>query len=75
MRIRHIVVGSAMNFKSIINLSDAVTLFMAVPNLFALFILSNVVVKEVKRYCKKYDVGLFKVDNIVGATDETDIVE
>ena len=54
-----IVVGSAMNFKSIINLSDAVTLFMAVPNLFALFILSNVVVKEVKRYCKKYDVGLF----------------
>ena len=70
-----IVVGSAMNFKSIINLSDAVTLFMAVPNLFALFILSNVVVKEVKRYCKKYNVGLFKVDNIVGATDETDIVE
>lgn len=54
-----IVIGSAMNFKSIINLSDAVTLFMAVPNLFALFILSNVVVKEVKRYCKKYDVGLF----------------
>ena len=54
-----IIIGSAMNFKSIINLSDAVTLFMAVPNLFALFILSNVVVKEVKRYCKKYDVGLF----------------
>ena len=54
-----IVIGSAMNFKSIINLSDAVTLFMAVPNLFVLFILSNVVVKEVKRYCKKYDVGLF----------------
>lgn len=70
-----IIIGSAMNFKSIINLSDAVTLFMAVPNLFALFVLSNVVVKELKRYCKKYNVGLFKVDNVIEATDETNVVE
>lgn len=55
-----IIIGSAMNFKSIINLSDAVTLFMAVPNLFAVLILSNVVIKELKRYCKRYSVGLFK---------------
>ena len=55
-----IVVGSAMNFKSIINLSDAFTLFLAVPNLFAVFILSEVVIKDLKRYCKKYNVGLFK---------------
>lgn len=49
-----------MNFKSIINLSDAFTLFLAVPNLFAVFILSDVVIKDLKRYCKKYNVGLFK---------------
>ncbi len=55
-----IVIGSAMNFKSIINLSDAFTLFLAVPNLIAVFILSDVVIKELKRYCRRYNVGLFK---------------
>ena len=56
-----IVIGSAMNFKSIINLSDAFTLFLAVPNLIAVFILSNVIMKELKRYCKKYNVGIYKI--------------
>ena len=55
-----IIAGSAMNFKSIINLSDGVTLFLAVPNLIAVFALSGVVIKETKRYCKRYNVGLFK---------------
>lgn len=52
-----IIAGSAMNFKSIINLSDAVTLFLAVPNLIAVFALSGVVIKELKRYCERYNVG------------------
>ena len=52
-----IIAGSAMNFQSIINLSDAVTLFLAVPNLIAVFALSNVVVKELKRYSERYEVG------------------
>ncbi len=52
-----IIAGSAMNFKSIINLSDAVTLFLAVPNLIAVFSLSNIVIKELKRYCKKYNIN------------------
>ena len=51
-----IIIGSAMNFQSIINLSDAVTLFLAVPNLIAVFTLSGVVIKEVKRYSEKYNV-------------------
>ena len=55
-----IIAGSAMNFKSIINLSDGVTLFLAVPNLIAVFALSNIVIKETKRYCKKYNVGIYK---------------
>ena len=46
-----------MNFKSIINLSDAVTLFLAVPNLIAVFALSGVIMKELKRYCDRYKVG------------------
>ena len=46
-----------MNFQSIINLSDAVTLFLAVPNLIAVFMLSNIVIKELKRYSDKYSVG------------------
>ena len=52
-----IIAGSAMNFQSIINLSDAVTLFLAVPNLIAVFTLSGVVIKELKRYCERYGVG------------------
>jgi AGCS family alanine or glycine:cation symporter len=52
-----IIAGSAMNFQSIINLSDAVTLFLAVPNLIAVFMLSGVVIKELKRYCERYQVG------------------
>ena len=46
-----------MNFRSIINLSDAVTLFLAVPNLIAVYALSGIVVKELKRYCERYEVG------------------
>lgn len=52
-----IIAGSAMNFQSIINLSDAVTLFLAVPNLIAVFALSGIVIKELKRYCERYNVG------------------
>lgn len=55
-----IIIGSAMNFKSIINLSDAFTLFLAVPNLIAVFLLSNVVMKELKRYCERYNIGIYK---------------
>ena len=52
-----IIAGSAMNFQSIINLSDAVTLFLAVPNLIAVYLLSGVIIKEIKRYCERYEVG------------------
>ena len=30
------------------------------PNLIAVFMLSDIIMKELKRYCKKYNVGLFK---------------
>ena len=65
-----IIIGSAMNFKSIINLSDAFTLFLAVPNLIAVFMLSNVIMKELKRYCKRYNIGLYKNKEEEKETDE-----
>ncbi len=55
-----IVIGSAMNLKSVVGLSDGFTLFLAVPNLIAVFLLSDIIMKELKRYCKKYQVGIFK---------------
>ncbi|MBR1424089.1 alanine:cation symporter family protein [bacterium] len=55
-----IVIGSAMNLKSVVNLSDAFTLFLAVPNLIAVFLLSDIIIKELKRYCRKYDIGYFR---------------
>ena len=55
-----IIIGSAMNLKSVVNLSDAFTLFLAVPNLFAVFLLSDIIMKELKRYCRKYSIGVFK---------------
>lgn len=60
-----IIAGSAMNFQSIINLSDAVTLFLAVPNLIAVFILSNVVIKELKRYSERYNINKKFVDRLI----------
>ncbi len=44
------------------NLSDAFTLFLAVPNLIGVFLLSDIVMKELRRYCKKYNIGIFKTD-------------
>lgn len=55
-----IIIGSAMNLKSVVNLSDAFTLFLAVPNLIAVFLLSDIIMKELKRYCKRYNIGFFK---------------
>lgn len=55
-----IVIGSAMNLKSVVNLSDAFTLFLAVPNLIAVFLLSDIIIKELKRYCRRYNIGYFK---------------
>ena len=57
-----IIIGSAMNLKSVVNLSDAFTLFLAVPNLIAVFLLSDIIMKELKRYCRKYAIGYFRND-------------
>ena len=37
-----------MNLKSVVGLSDGFTLFLAVPNLIAVFLLSGIIMKELK---------------------------
>ena len=40
------------------------------PNLIAVFMLSDVIMKELKRYCKKYNVGLFKNNEEIVENEE-----
>ena len=52
-----IVIGSAMNVKSIIDITDAMMIAMCVPNIIALYILAPEIKKDLKNYCQRYNVG------------------
>ena len=52
-----IIVGSAMNVQSIIDITDAMMIAMCVPNIIVLYILCPEVKKELKTYCQKYNIG------------------
>ncbi|MGN0030911.1 MAG: alanine/glycine:cation symporter family protein [Candidatus Gastranaerophilaceae bacterium] len=52
-----IVIGSAMNVTSIINITDAMMIAMCVPNIIVLYILAAEVKKELKSYCIKHNIG------------------
>ncbi|MDD3593848.1 MAG: alanine/glycine:cation symporter family protein [Candidatus Gastranaerophilales bacterium] len=52
------VVGSSMNLGSIINLTDASMLAMAIPNLIAVYILLPEIKSDLIEYCKKHSVAL-----------------
>ncbi|MBR1460249.1 alanine:cation symporter family protein [bacterium] len=54
-----IVIGSCMNVQSIIDITDAMMISMCVPNVIVLYILCKDVKKELKDYCKKYNLGKF----------------
>ena len=56
-----IVIGSAMNMQSVIDFTDAMMFTMAVPNLLAVYILLPIILKELKAYCIKYNVGIYKL--------------
>ncbi len=71
-----IVIGSSMNMASIIDFADATLLAMAVPNIIGLYILIPQVLRDLKIYCAKYKVGIFKSpvtevfeDSVVSKTD------
>ncbi len=52
-----IVIGSAMNVQSIIDITDAMMIAMCVPNIIVLYILAPEVKKDLKTYCQKYKIA------------------
>ena len=56
-----IVIGSAMNVASVINITDAMMIAMSVPNIIALYILAPEIKNDLKLYCKNNNVGKFIV--------------
>jgi len=69
-----IVIGSAMNVRSVIEITDAMMIAMCVPNIIALYILCPEIKNELKQYCKKYNIGRFVVpDWIKSVTPKTPV--
>ncbi len=52
-----IIIGSAMNVQSIIDITDAMMISMCVPNIIVLYILAPEIKKDLKAYCLKYGIG------------------
>lgn len=52
------VIGSVMNVKTIINLTDSMMLGMAVPNCLAMYFMAKELKTDLIKYCNKYEVGL-----------------
>ncbi len=52
------VIGSVMNVKTIIDLTDSMMLGMAVPNCLAMYFMAKELKKDMIAYCKKYEVGV-----------------
>lgn len=52
------VIGSVMNVKTIIDLTDSMILGMAVPNCLAMYIMARELKTDLITYCKKYNVGM-----------------
>lgn len=50
------VIGSVMNVKTIINLTDSMMLGMAVPNCLAMYFMARELKQDLIKYCKKYKV-------------------
>ncbi len=55
-----IVIGSSMNMTSIIDFTDAMMFGMAVPNIIGIYLLTPQVIRDLKEYCIKYKVGIFR---------------
>lgn len=52
------IIGSVMNVKTIINLTDSMMLGMAVPNCLAMYFMAKELKIDLINYCKKHEVGL-----------------
>ena len=52
-----IVIGSAMNVASVINITDAMMIAMCVPNIIALYILCPEIKRDLIEYCRRHQVA------------------
>lgn len=52
-----IVIGSVMNVKSIIEITDAMMIAMCIPNVIALYVLCPEIKKDIVDYCKRLNVS------------------
>ena len=56
-----IIIGSAMNVSSILNITDAMMLSMCVPNIIVLYILAPEIKRDLREYLKKYNMNFIKI--------------
>ncbi|MCQ2754108.1 MAG: alanine:cation symporter family protein [bacterium] len=56
-----IVIGSAMNVGSIINITDAMMIAMCVPNVIVLYVLAPEVKRDLKEYLVKHNMNFIKL--------------
>jgi len=56
-----IVIGSAMNVKSIIDITDAMMIAMCVPNIIVLYILAPEVKRDLVSYCERHNLKIGKM--------------
>ncbi len=55
-----IVIGSAMNVRSVIDITDAMMMAMTIPNIIVLFILAPEIKRDLKEYCKRHNLWYYK---------------
>ena len=56
-----IVIGSAMNVASIINITDAMMIAMCVPNVIVLYILAPEIKNDLRDYLKRHNMNFIKI--------------
>ncbi len=52
-----IIIGSVLNVKSVINITDAMMISMSVPNIIAMYILAPEIKKDLRIYCAEHKLG------------------
>ena len=55
-----IIVGSAMNVKSVIDITDAMMIALCVPNIIVLSILAPEIKKDLKAYLEKHKMNFMR---------------
>ena len=56
-----IVIGSAMNVQSIIDITDAMMVSMCVPNIIVLYILAPEIKRDLRDYLKRHNMNFIKI--------------